>query len=159
MTTTKALAEALAEARDDLLKDTREVFDANGSETPQVVRYVIEYVASWLDVFIGRLADAQAAEQAAGGGEAVPVAWRAWRGDSYELFFNEDSAKRRCECFVRKGKPEPLYTRPELSDAEIDAIAKPIFERMVDRGLYSFRGCVPWVLETVRAALAARGGA
>ena len=50
--------------------------------------------------------------KAAGDGEAVPVAWRVWRGDSYELFFNEDAAKRRCECFARKGKPEPLYTHP-----------------------------------------------
>ena len=41
--------------------------------------------------------------------DAEPVAWRVWRGDSYELFFNEEAAKRRCECFVRKGKPEPLY--------------------------------------------------
>jgi len=41
-----------------------------------------------------------------------PVAWRVWRGDSYELFFNEEAAKRRCECFIRKGKPEPIYAAP-----------------------------------------------
>lgn len=35
---------------DEMLADTREVFDANGSETPQVVRDVIEYVASWVTV-------------------------------------------------------------------------------------------------------------
>lgn len=36
---------------DEMLADTREVFDAGGSETPQVVRDVIEYVASWVTVY------------------------------------------------------------------------------------------------------------
>lgn len=36
---------------DAMLADTREVFDAGGSETPQVVRDVIEYVASWVTVY------------------------------------------------------------------------------------------------------------
>lgn len=36
---------------DEMLADTREVFDANGSETPQAVRDVIEYVASWVTVY------------------------------------------------------------------------------------------------------------
>lgn len=40
------------------------------------------------------------------------VAWRVWRGDSYELFFNEDAAKRRCQCFVQQRSPEPLYAAP-----------------------------------------------
>ena len=44
--------------------------------------------------------------------QAEPVAWRVWRGDSYELFFNEEAAKRRCECFIRQGKPEPLFAAP-----------------------------------------------
>lgn len=35
---------------DEMLADTREVFDAGGSETPQVVRDVIEYVKSWVTV-------------------------------------------------------------------------------------------------------------
>ena len=35
----------------EMLADTREVFDANGSETPQVVRDVIEFVASWIGVY------------------------------------------------------------------------------------------------------------
>lgn len=35
----------------EMLADAREVFDANGSETPQVVRDVIEYVASWREVY------------------------------------------------------------------------------------------------------------
>lgn len=36
---------------DEMLVDTKEVFDANGTETPQVVRDVIEYVASWITVY------------------------------------------------------------------------------------------------------------
>ena len=36
---------------DEMLADTREVFDAGGSETPQVVRDVIEYVKSWVTVY------------------------------------------------------------------------------------------------------------
>ena len=43
-------------------------------------------------------------------GEAV--AWRVWRGDSYELFFSEDAARRRCQCFVQQRSPEPLYAAP-----------------------------------------------
>lgn len=35
----------------EMLADTKEVFDANGTETPQVVRDVIEYVASWIIVY------------------------------------------------------------------------------------------------------------
>lgn len=61
-------------------------------------------------------------------GEAV--AWRVWRGDSYELFFNEDAAKRRCQCFVQQRSPEPLYAAPpaalaghwEACARELDAI-------------------------------------
>jgi hypothetical protein len=54
-------------------------------------------------------------------GTSEPVAWRVWRGDSYELFFNEEAAKRRCECFIRQGKPEPLYAAP-VAQAEPVAI-------------------------------------
>lgn len=36
---------------DEMLADTKEFFDANGTETPQVVRDVIEYVASWITVY------------------------------------------------------------------------------------------------------------
>jgi hypothetical protein len=36
---------------DAMLTDTRETFDADGGETPQVVRDVIEYVASWVTVY------------------------------------------------------------------------------------------------------------
>ena len=35
----------------EMLADTKEVFDANGTEAPQVVRDVIEYVASWINVY------------------------------------------------------------------------------------------------------------
>ena len=47
----------------EMLADAREVFDANGSETPQVVRDVIEYIASWGDVYAdkSRAAGAQPA--------------------------------------------------------------------------------------------------
>ena len=38
----------------DMLADTREVFDANGPETSQEVRDVIEYVSSWLRVYIDK---------------------------------------------------------------------------------------------------------
>ena len=37
-----------------LIDDTSEVFDANGPETPQVVRDVIEYVQSWLEVYFDK---------------------------------------------------------------------------------------------------------
>ena len=37
-----------------LIDDTSEVFDASGSETPQVVRDVIEYVQSWLEVYFDK---------------------------------------------------------------------------------------------------------
>ena len=43
-------------------------------------------------------------------GEAV--AWRVWRGDAYELFFNKESAVHRGNCFVPNRRPEPLYTAP-----------------------------------------------
>ena len=36
---------------DAMLADARETFDADGGETPQVVRDVIEYVASWATVY------------------------------------------------------------------------------------------------------------
>lgn len=39
---------------DDMLADTRETFDASGPETPQAVRDVIEYVASWLTVALDK---------------------------------------------------------------------------------------------------------
>lgn len=49
---------------DEMLADTREVFDANGSETPQVVRDVIEYVASWVTVHSEKNRPAPAAQPA-----------------------------------------------------------------------------------------------
>lgn len=48
------------------------------------------------------------------------VAWRVWRGDSYELFFNEDAAKRRCQCFVQQRSPEPLYAAPTAAACDCD---------------------------------------
>ena len=38
--------------RSELATDIREVFDANGPETPQIVRDVIEYADSWLQAYI-----------------------------------------------------------------------------------------------------------
>ena len=87
--------------------------------------------AAWRDR--GALA-AHDAEQA-----QEPVAWRVWRGDSYELFFNEEAAKRRCECFIRKGKPEPLYAAPvEQSAKAVPAGFKLVpvepTPKMIERG-------------------------
>ena len=109
----EALRKALAAADDALAK-----FDAQAAEQAPAITCqtfgpgtpvpCAECNQTLVDV--QELAELRA--RAAGGGEAVPVAWRVWRGDSYELFFNEDAAKRRCECFARKGKPVPLYTHP-----------------------------------------------
>ena len=49
---------------DEMLADTREVFDAGGSETPQVVRDVIEYVKSWVTVYSEKNHQAPAAQPA-----------------------------------------------------------------------------------------------
>ena len=49
---------------DEMLADTREVFDAGGSETPQVVRDVIEYVKSWVTVYSEKNHSAPAAHPA-----------------------------------------------------------------------------------------------
>lgn len=49
---------------DEMLADTREVFDAGGSETPQVVRDVIEYVKSWVTVYSEKNHPAPAAHPA-----------------------------------------------------------------------------------------------
>ena len=49
---------------DEMLADTREVFDAGGSETPQVVRDVIEYVKSWVTVYSEKNHPAPAAQPA-----------------------------------------------------------------------------------------------
>jgi len=43
-----------AELVRNLIAETREVFDAEGRETPQVVRDVIEYVSSYLDVYLDK---------------------------------------------------------------------------------------------------------
>lgn len=43
--------------RSELAADIREVFDANGPETPQIVRDVIEYADSWLQAYIQRKAE------------------------------------------------------------------------------------------------------
>ena len=49
-------ADGIDAVRADLIADLREVFDANGLETPQSTRDVIEYVDSWLSVFAQRQA-------------------------------------------------------------------------------------------------------
>lgn len=54
--------------RKELIADLREVFDASGQETPQIVRDVIEYADSWLSVCIQR-----AAESAAPTAQAAPT--------------------------------------------------------------------------------------
>ena len=57
--------------RSELATDIREVFDANGPETPQIVRDVIEYADSWLQACIQRKAEnaAEAAIDAARGAQ------------------------------------------------------------------------------------------
>lgn len=40
-----------------MVSDTKEVFEAKGPETPQVVRDVIEYMSSWLSVYAHKRAD------------------------------------------------------------------------------------------------------
>ncbi len=45
--------------------------------------------------------------------KAEPVAWRVWRGNAYELYFSQEMAVRRGECFVPVRLPEPLYTTLE----------------------------------------------
>ena len=94
MSTNTKLAEA-ARLLDDAIKDL-----PDGCE-------------GWLEPLDERIAELRAALAAHDAEQAQePVAWRVWRGDSYELFFNEEAAKRRCECFIRKGKPEPIYAAP-----------------------------------------------
>lgn len=43
--------------RADLIADLHDVFDTSGSETPQIVRDVIEYANSWLQVYIQKKAE------------------------------------------------------------------------------------------------------
>ena len=43
--------------RADLIADLHDVFDTSGSETPQIVRDVIEYADSWLQAYIQRKAE------------------------------------------------------------------------------------------------------
>jgi hypothetical protein len=68
-----AEAHGLDDLRRDLIADTCEVFDASGSETFQVVRDVIEYVDSWLQVQVGRAADRAKAQPKVVGKPAQPV--------------------------------------------------------------------------------------
>jgi len=91
MNTTDKLAEALRLAREWFRHEEA----GEGPQAYDVIKAADEAIAAY---------DAEQAQE--------PVAWRVWRGDSYELFFNEEAAKRRCECFIRKGKPEPLYAAP-----------------------------------------------
>lgn len=41
----------------EMLRDTREVFDSDGLDTPEIVHDVIEYVASWLAVYADKSTD------------------------------------------------------------------------------------------------------
>lgn len=50
----------------EMIDDTREVFDASGPETPQVVRDVIEYVKSWAEVYLQKRLDAAMSTKAGG---------------------------------------------------------------------------------------------
>jgi hypothetical protein len=65
-----------------LIADLREVFEATGPYAPQVVRDVIEYADSALQVIIGRMNDkalaAHEAEKAAPAPVAVPLREAEW---------------------------------------------------------------------------------
>lgn len=43
--------------RKELIADLREVFNASGKETPQIVRDVIEHADSWLRAYIPEYTD------------------------------------------------------------------------------------------------------
>lgn len=54
--------------------------------------------------------------------QSEPVAWRVWRGDAYELFFNHDAAIRRGECFSPIRSAEPLYLAPPTQSTPLTEI-------------------------------------
>ena len=66
--------------RADLIADLHDVFDANGPETPQIVRDVIEYADSWLQVVIQRKAESPTQPAAPASQDAEDAArYRCWR--------------------------------------------------------------------------------
>lgn len=84
----------------------------NREPTPGMIEAMHERGATLTGMF-------QAAYDAAPEMKQEPVAWRVWRGDDYELYFNLDSAIRRTECFIKPRKVEPLYTFHPNAQAEI----------------------------------------
>ena len=78
--------------RSELATDIREVFDANGPETPQIVRDVIEYADSWLQAYIQRKAESPTQPAAPASQEAEDAAryrylkeYKTW--DSTDVFY------------------------------------------------------------------------
>ena len=85
---------------DEMLADTREVFDAGGSETPQVVRDVIEYVKSWVTVYSEKNHQAPAAQPAPSEpatGEPVYWEWRHLGNNQFAADFGQWSEWKRVE--------------------------------------------------------------
>ena len=60
--------------RADLIADLHDVFDTSGSETPQIVRDVIEYANSWLQVCIQKKAESSAQQAAPASQDAEDAA-------------------------------------------------------------------------------------
>ena len=78
--------------RSELATDIREVFDANGPETPQIVRDVIEYADSWLQAYIQRKAESPTQPAAPASQDAEDAAryrylkkYKTW--DSTDVFY------------------------------------------------------------------------
>ncbi len=78
--------------RSELATDIREVFDANGPETPQIVRDVIEYADSWLQAYIQRKAESPTQPAAPASQDAEDAARYRWLrrkvaivGDSFHI--------------------------------------------------------------------------
>ena len=104
---------------DEMLADTREVFDAGGSETPQVVRDVIEYVKSWVTVYSEKNHQAPAAQPAPSEpatGEPVWCVATGERVNGEETYTHHDAYVPLADCF-------PLYTHQAPSVPKDDQIA------------------------------------
>ena len=148
---------------DEMLADTREVFDAGGSETPQVVRDVIEYVKSWVTVYSEKNHPAPAAQPTPSEPATTePVANDGWlqdRGLLYRLTDEKnpqnrdeikvtmaDSSRSDASCTRRAGElldrirathPAPSVPDDVVRDAER-------YRWLRDNGVLGFSGAPSW---------------
>lgn len=107
------------EMRADLIRDTAEVFDRNGPFTPQIVRDVIEYVDSALQVLIGKAhgkAKAAPAEPVAAP-QGEPVAAR-YDFDGYGYLYIDNGHGSDWE--TRIPDAEMLYTKSDEAEIRAD---------------------------------------